>query len=364
MLVMIFIKSVIVEFTALGSTQMQFRKKSIFATCLIVMVGLAGASVATASEGTLQKTHTVSTGSLNTPDGVKLAWQRTTPQDPQYNLVFLPGYSESFLLYEELTRSLADRGFTVWMIDFRGMGLSGRLTDHAGIVHIDDVQTYVNDMQQFIRETIAPHVSPTKPLVLLAHSTGSLVALMLLQDKGTSQNVMRAVLSTPLLQLHTGLVPGIVVGWSASLVSMFGGSKLPVGSSTIPDIESMTFLNNRTTHDPEQHAAKIAVLKSHPEIRIATPSVGWIAAVYSAGRKALSAAQDIEIPMLTFTAGEDWFVENAPIMKFCRRAPKCVSKNFPTARHEIMRELPEIRRQWLEESTAFLKERPSSQTSP
>jgi lysophospholipase len=91
-------------------------------------------------------------------------------------LVVVHGLSEHTGRYETFAERMAARGFSTFCFDLRGHGLSEGRRGHVG-----RFEMFLQDLDRFRREVQAL-VDRDRPLYLLGHSMGGLIALRYLQE--------------------------------------------------------------------------------------------------------------------------------------------------------------------------------------
>ena len=129
-------------------------------------------------------------------------------------LVFLPGKSETYLKYPELVYDLRHTGYSIYLLDHRGMGFSDHLLkDDTDKVFVANFEKYVDDLEIFLNKIVSVEEHPR--LILSAHSMESAIASRYLQRyRGRFDG---AVLNAPMLQLDTGSAPAwLAYGVSSS----------------------------------------------------------------------------------------------------------------------------------------------------
>ncbi len=159
-------------------------------------------------------------GHLTSADGVKLYYQTWLPEGaPRGVLVLVHGLGEHGGRYPHLVETLLPAGFAVYAMDNRGHGRSG---GQRGFIPSWDA--FREDLRGFI--AFVAKEQPDRPLFLMGHSLGGLIALdyalhypeglrgvvasaPALRNKGISPVLMAVsrVLSriTPFLTVKTGL---------------------------------------------------------------------------------------------------------------------------------------------------------------
>jgi lysophospholipase len=123
---------------------------------------------------------------------------------PSGVVVMVHGYAEHCGRYREVAAVLTGAGFAVVGFDVRG---HGRSTGRRG--HVDRFAEYLDDLDAAIGQARAL-VGPDLPLVLMAHSNGSLITLRALAEPTRRPAVRAAIVSSPFLGLRLK-VPGLKI---------------------------------------------------------------------------------------------------------------------------------------------------------
>lgn len=256
-------------------------------------------------------------------------------------VVILPGYAESYLSYGDLIQDVMAHGYSVYIMDHRGMGKSSRLAKNPQIVHIDSVTRYVDDAETFVDQIVTPDKGDS-PLYLFAHSTGGLIGAKLLARR--PEMFRRAVLSSPLFTVNTDWWPELIAystvvsAWAVGLGSQYAPG---FHDGTIAGV--MTFEGNKSTHSPERFERMKQDLLAHPETFQNGPSNNWIKQVIEATADAGTFAKAVTTPVLLTQAGQDTYVLPAGQNLFCKNAVHCTLAHFAAAKHSIFRETDDLR---------------------
>ncbi len=114
---------------------------------------------------------------LKTPDGALLRyrhWKPLTTSDIKPTVLILPGRATSLEKFENVIATLRERGYGVWIFDWRGQGLSTREAGKRG--YIKDYQIYLDDLDLFIRTFLKTDYLK-RPVMVLGQSMGAHVGL-------------------------------------------------------------------------------------------------------------------------------------------------------------------------------------------
>ena len=138
-------------------------------------------------------------GTFSGAGGVGIHWERSDPAgDPRGVVLVSHGYAEHLGRHAEVTRALRDAGYTVHLLDCRGHGQSG-----GKRAHVDRFDEYLSDLELFLARV--KEQAGDKPVFLLGHSHGALIAARYLLDK--PEAVRGAVLSSPYFRLKLQVSP-------------------------------------------------------------------------------------------------------------------------------------------------------------
>src|SRR6184192_3328433 len=153
-------------------------------------------------------------------DGTTLHELHWPASSPVGGVALIHGYGEHIARYDQVGKALAARGLTVRGIDFRGHGQSAGARGH--IRRFDE---YLDDLAALIARC-APELSG-RPLFLVAHSMGGLVAAEYLLKHG-SEPFSAVVLSSPYFALKLKVSP-IKIAAGRFFSSLIPKLALPTG---------------------------------------------------------------------------------------------------------------------------------------
>eukprot|EP00520_Triparma_pacifica_P015683 CAMPEP_0118637164 /NCGR_PEP_ID=MMETSP0785-20121206/3008_1 /TAXON_ID=91992 /ORGANISM="Bolidomonas pacifica, Strain CCMP 1866" /LENGTH=356 /DNA_ID=CAMNT_0006528335 /DNA_START=29 /DNA_END=1096 /DNA_ORIENTATION=+ len=158
------------------------------------------------------------------------------------NLVLIPGWSESYLKYQEVFYDLYEEfggKVNIYAMDHCSQGISGRWSPHIDRGWVGDFGHYVDDAEHFVHDVVlkGKEKGKSQQFWLLAHSMGGLVAAHCVsRNPGLFDKI---ILSAPMFDVF-GLegVPSPILRF----VAFVGDTLLGKGMDFVPGAES------RTTH--------------------------------------------------------------------------------------------------------------------
>lgn len=219
-------------------------------------------------------------GELQSADGTRLFWRRWAASGEARGAVaIIPGYADHSGRYGHVAELLVEAGMAVAAIDLRGHGKSdGR---RGYVRRFDD---YLNDAIALIDAARA--TAPGKPLFLLGHSMGGLVALQTAIHR--EPKIRGLIVSSPFLGVAMK-VPAIkeALGRVMSLVCPI--LSLPSG------IDPYNLSHDRAVGNA--YAADPLVFK--------TANARWYTEALGAAEETLLRAGRIQGPCLVMQAGQD-----------------------------------------------------------
>lgn len=263
------------------------------------------------------------------------------------------GTGEASEKYAELVYDLNKANYSVYLFDHRGMGRNERPLQNPQIVHVSSGQfsDYVTDAQYFLDEVFGK--GPETSRFVLGHSFGGLVALRALA--GDAHGVKAALLNAPLLEMDTGkMEPKKALAAASLLIRIGRGQDYAPGFSDY-DPHTAKFEHQTMTNSRARFRLQQEVLKRFPEVLMAGPSVEWVreALRESSEEKIAALAELASVPTRIFLAGEDTAVKPGGIKTYCGKAKNCSISFFPKSRHEVLREVDEIRTEGVKQMLEF-----------
>jgi len=264
-------------------------------------------------------------------DGENLAayhWPLREGQMPRGTVLLVHGLGEYAGRYHHVARRLNDWGFAVRAYDHYGHGRSAG--PRGGLNH--DLRL-LDDLADMV-ESARVHTPKGRPLVLLGHSMGGLVAARF-------------------VAMHLGAVDALVLSSPALDPGLNAVQKMLL--ATLPRVAPNLRVGNGLdarylSHDPAVVAAYQKDPQCHDRIS------GRLARFIAEGGPAMVArAAHWRVPTLLMWAGEDRLVNPAGSRAFAAAAPDSVvqSRCFEGLYHELFNELDaepvfEVLQRWLD----------------
>lgn len=252
-------------------------------------------------------------------------------------IVIVPGYTESFLKYQELIYDLWNAGFGVYIFDHRGMGLSGRMLKNPQIVHVEKFQYYVDDLAKFVDEVVLRDPLSSK-LYVIGHSLGGLVSAHLMALR--PQLFRAGLLSAPLLDMNTGkYARPVAVALSNALVLIGRGNEYAPGFKDF-NLNEFQLENSPVTQSQMRFDLFKDTLAKFPKIQMGGPDASWVKLLLkeTEGKRIETLGGKVRTPILMFQPTIDGYANPLGMNRFCGAAWECRKMVIAGGKHETFRE--------------------------
>ncbi|MFM2405515.1 MAG: hypothetical protein RL223_3395 [Pseudomonadota bacterium] len=308
--------------------------------------------------------------------GVPLAWRVFLQPDRAAErgaVLIVSGRTETMAKYQETVWDLYQAGWSVYLYDHRGQGLSGRepAVDREGRRqhgHVERFDDYVDDLRELVRTRLLP--AGHRELRLLAHSMGGAISARLLQQDTPEAAAFGAVaLLSPMMAIRglgDATADGLLCGVARSADALGLGARYIPGGG---DWRERDFDGNRLTGSALRLERLHAVYRAQPEARLGSATFGWTVQACAGARAAREQAARIRQPLLLAIGEGDRIVHPQGAQAFCAawraadpQVRRCGGADggpwlLPDARHELLIERDALRTPVLQAVLRFF-ERP------
>ena len=252
------------------------------------------------------------------------------------------GRTEFIEKYYEVISEFIDRGYAVAMMDWRGQGLSSRVSKNIRIGHIDNFKTFDDDFIKIVEECFKTRCP--SPFIGFGHSMGGcLLASYFISEKNLLE---KCILCAPMVSVRANAMSRRIVKLLGLLDNIGYGSfpmQKPSWDSEDGWIEE-PFEDNALTTDRERFERSFKFLKKCPELGVKGITVGWLKHALNRTNQFKKIQWNIAIkrPLLLLDATEDKLV-NSHLNKELLGQSDLVEIKSLKSQHEIMMETDEIR---------------------
>jgi lysophospholipase len=282
-------------------------------------------------------------------DGVRLriAWW---DEGRKGTVLIFPGRTEFIEKYGRTAADFRERGYASVAIDWRGQGLSDRLVPNRALGHVgtfDDYQLDVTALLTALRAQGLP-----EPYYLCAHSMGGTIGLRALVS---GLPVRKSVFSAPMwgLTIPTAWRP-IVQAVALGSRSVGLGQEFAPGTTAQNYLTSAEYKDNTLTSSEESWDYMRRMVQEHPGLEIGGPSIHWLHEALIE-LKALSRHAPPDSDGLCLIGSDEKVVDRRDIITYMEKWPRGQVSIVTGARHEILMEMPAIRKRALDMIDTYLQ---------
>jgi lysophospholipase len=244
---------------------------------------------------------------------------------------FIEKYSEAFWTWN------VDWGLGLAAFDWRGQGLSGRMTADPHKGHVDDFARWIGDLGDLIdwfeRMLPAPHF-------LVAHSMGAHLALCCLA-RGRSP-IARGVLLAPMLGIRTApLAPQTARRIAEAAVRCGLGERYGLLQSGYGPRQQRPERRALLTGCAERFADEHRWIAERPGLALGGVTWAWLAGAYRSIDALLAPGmlEAIEIPLLVLLGEHEALVDAEAARAAADRLADGQIATIAGGRHELLREV-------------------------
>lgn len=253
----------------------------------------------------------------------------------QHVIVISAGRTEAAVKYKELIFDLFQNGYSVFILDHRGQGQSGRMTPDPDMGYVESFQYYIDDLHRFVTDFVKPR--NFDKTFLVAHSMGGAIGLTYLQQ--FPNDFTATAFSSPMW----GLNPPICF-----LTKILTGDtpEYAIGQSGYDDDKSK-FKGNVLMGSEIRYHRMIDTFAQVPEARLGGVSYQWLYESCKQFEVIFDHIDQIQIPFIVFTAENEQVVNpdaHLKLVEVAKKQGKFVELyHIKGAQHELFFERDEAR---------------------
>ena len=252
---------------------------------------------------------------ITAPDGVALNVDDRTLPAPRARVVIVHGYAEHLGRYDEFVSRLEARNFECHRFDLRGHGHSGGIA-----AHVTRFKDYIDDLELIV-ERVRAASTDDRPLFIVGHSLGGLIALVFVRSK--RPGVAALAVGSPFLR------PGFEIPSVKKALAMIASRLAP----------TLSLASNLDPALLSTDAETVVAYANDPLVhRTTTPR--WFMEVEEAQRELCEHAGEVTLPLLMLLGGEDRIADHslaAQVFERIGSADKTL-RIYEDLRHELFNE--------------------------
>lgn len=286
---------------------------------------------------------------LTTQDGTRIrAGLWPVPTSAKGTVFLLPGRTEYIEKYGPAAEDLAQRGYGMVMIDWRGQGLAARALPDPMAGHVGDFAEYQADLTALLG--FAKGQGLPEPWYMVAHSMGGCIGLRTLMGQ---HPFAAAAFSAPMwgILIAAWMRPIALALTTASCWFNFGDRYAP-GTKPRTYVLEQGFSGNSLTTDSEMWDFMRRQALAHPELTLGGPSLGWLKAALTECH-ALTLLHSPDLAVMTALGTAEKIIDVGPVHSRMAAWPKAHFSLYAGSEHEVMMERAAIRRRFFDEAATL-----------
>ena len=269
-------------------------------------------------------------GTITSFDGTHLNYYIASPENPKASITIVHGMAEFWPKYYEYAWNLFRAGFKIFFLEQRGHGYSEGKCKEPDLIYIDSYNTYVEDLNHFMKKVVEKE-SEGLPKLVLAHSMGGAVAARFLEKY--PNHFSGAVLSSPMLKMKAGNLSPIIVMLLGIYAKLFRKEKSPAPNQKRFDPNKS--IEGSSAVSKPRYDYQLNMRKRDDHYQTTAATLGWALASIKVHDDIMKNAAKIKIPVTIMTAGCDHLIDPLGYDEFAERVPQAQIIHYENSRHEI-----------------------------
>lgn len=253
-------------------------------------------------------------------------------------VLIFPGRSEYIEKYGRMITETEKFGFNSYVVDWRGQGLSDRLSADPMTGHVDRFSDYHRDVAAIVDG--ARSLELPKPWFLIGHSLGACIGLRAIVE---GLPVSACAFTGPMWNINLPPLKRMAawpVSWAAQRLGL--GRAYAPGTNGSSYVLSTLFEDNRLTGDQDMYQYFVNQAKTLVDHQIGGPSLGWLFQILKETR-AVAKLKSPDVPCITFCGDQDKVVDIPTVKERMAHWPTGKLELIPNGKHDLFSEGPQIR---------------------
>lgn len=290
-------------------------------------------------------------GDFRSFDGMRIHYHYMIHPKEKAAIVISHGFCEFVAKYYEMMYYFYRLGYSVFFIEHRGHGYSGRVTENQSKVCVGSFHEYVADMNQFV-ERIVKRRSLSGRYLLYAHSMGGAIAVMYLEKY--PKVFSKAVLSAPMLEMRYGDFSAAAVKSLLLLAKLFHWTNRYIPGHH--DFDGVYDFATSCSQSKARYKYTFQKRLEDEHYQTCGSTYSWARAGIEATKYMKKHAHQVKIPILLCQAGRDSLVQPGAQRFFANASWRTHIKRYPASEHEIYNSTNRIRNAYYNDIFTFLEE--------
>ncbi len=225
-------------------------------------------------------------------------------------IVISSGRTEAAIKYKELIYDLYNNGYSIYIPDHRGQGLSGRMLKEHDMGYIDDFQYYVDDLKKFYDDFVTK--DKHKNIFLMTHSMGGAIGMTYIEQY--PKDFKAAVFSSPMLGLASPTCTAVKILEKKEPTYIMGGTPY--------QDDSVKFEDNTLTYSKIRYERVLQAFNETSDARLGSPVYQWVTRSCKQFKYIFDNADKIQTPLIIFSAEDEKIVATSAHKGFIKKLKK------------------------------------------
>jgi len=263
-------------------------------------------------------------------------------------IVISSGRTEAAIKYKELIYDLYKNGYSIYINDHRGQGLSGRMLENHDMGYVKNFQYYIDDLKKFYDEFVVKDKHTN--IFLMTHSMGGAIGMTYLEQN--PKDFKAAVFSSPMLGLPSPSCAAVKVLEKKDVEYIMGGTDY--------QDDSVKFEDNTLTHCEIRYKRMLQAFNETTDARLGSATYQWVNRSCEQFKYIFENADKIQTPLIIFSAEDEKIVAISAHKDFIKKLRKlkkdAEAYEVKAAMHELYIERDKARTDIITRSLDFFKE--------
>lgn len=271
----------------------------------------------------------VKKGYFDTRDNLKIYYETYINFKANKAVVISHGMGECITKMEEVIYYFFKAGYSVFIMDHRGHGNSGREAEDITVVHIDNFEKYVLDLHEFIEKIVFKYY---KDCYLYGHSMGGGIGAAFIEKYPFI--FKKVVLTAPMIEMNT-FVPKPILKAIIKIETINGKRKSSIFPKCIvKSVEDFQKLCSTCKIRASYYYSKVLLNKRCDTYGL---SFDWLRASLDGTFKIQEKRNmdKVKSEVLIFQAENDYLVKGKPMRRFVNKVEGAKLIFVPGVKHEL-----------------------------
>ncbi|MEC9318284.1 MAG: alpha/beta fold hydrolase, partial [Pseudomonadota bacterium] len=241
---------------------------------------------------------------LDAADGLRLFYAYHKVSESAPLMVISTGRIEAAIKYQEVIWELAQQGISCAVIDHRGQGLSGRMTENSHQGHVANFRDFIDDFSVFMNDIDTRF--PQAPRYALGHSMGGAILSWACCEQDFQ--FKHLFLTAPMMGIRTAGIPATIaraIAGAGRWLNETISPEKPWYFLGMKDYIAIPFAENVLTHSEQRYQVFREAYESEPRVKLGGPTFAWLHEALTTCKQLQVMGSQLKVTATLFNAGAD-----------------------------------------------------------